>query len=360
VDAPVDVRVTGLPPRSTITLVATARDGQGVGWRSRLAFVASTKGVVDTHSAMKLFWSMHRTKDPTAATAFALAPGDMTVLVRAQARGHTVASGVLVRRAAAADVTATDTTLADEGFVGTYYAPPPGPPRPAVVQLGGSLGGHGALPAALLASHGYPTLSLAYFGEPGLPSELRRIPLEYFQAALRWLAARPGVDPGRLVVYGVSRGGEAALLVGATFPDLVHGVVSCTGSAYVLGSTPPGAAAWTYGGTPIAERGAIPVERIAGPVLAFFGGKDGIGDPTPSEQEIASRARRSGRKDIVVKVYPDAGHGTGCRIPNAPTGDEYPLAPGTTLYGGGTPTSNAEAAAAAWPLVLRFLRDLRA
>src|SRR5205085_4049251 len=108
---------------------------------------------------------------------------------------------------------ATQTTLAKEGFVGTYYAlPAGGAARPAVLQLGGSSGGHSELPAAVLASHGYPTFSLAYFGEPGLPQELRAIPLEYFRSALRWLAARPGVDRRRLVVLGISRGGEGTLL----------------------------------------------------------------------------------------------------------------------------------------------------
>ena len=68
-------------------------------------------------------------------------------------------------------------------------------PRPAVLVLGGSEGGLSRNPTAeLLASHGYDTLQLAYFGERGLPAELERIPLEYFVRALHWLAARPGAS----------------------------------------------------------------------------------------------------------------------------------------------------------------------
>ncbi|HSR22267.1 MAG TPA: hypothetical protein VLW53_01865 [Candidatus Eisenbacteria bacterium] len=40
------------------------------------------------------------------------------------------------------------------------------------------------------------------------------------------------MDPARLLVMGASRGGEAALLLGADFPDLIHAV-----AAYVPSSS---------------------------------------------------------------------------------------------------------------------------
>jgi dienelactone hydrolase len=359
VDQPVDVRVTGLRAGRKVALVATARDRLGVGWRSRLALAASRSGVVDTHSSMKLFWSMRPTKPSATPPPFAFSRGEMSVLIRAQAEGHTVASGVFVRRIQAPDLTAMDTTVAAEGFAGTYYTRPAGQPAPAILALGGSAGGHGG-GGAVFASHGYPTLSLGYFKEHGLPQELSRIPLEYFATALHWLASRPGVDPQRLVVLGVSRGGEAALLVGATFPDLVHGAISCTGSADVQGSFPPGDAAWTLAGKPVAD-GPIPVERIAGPVLAFGGGQDGVGNSAVSVREIVDRARAHGRRDIVGHVYATAGHGVGCVMPKQPlVGQmEYMIGPSTYLERGGTVAANEQAAAASWPLVLQFLRKLR-
>ena len=79
-------------------------------------------------------------------------------------------------------------------------------------MFGGSEGGQGFSPviAGLFASHGYPALSVAYFGAPGLPKTLSSIPLEYFTGALTWLRKQPGVDPSRVWIYSGSRGSEAA------------------------------------------------------------------------------------------------------------------------------------------------------
>jgi acetyl esterase/lipase len=99
--------------------------------------------------------------------------------------------------------------------------------RPAVLVFSGSGGGlTTSFAAALLAARGYPSLALAYFKVPGLPRTLNDIPLEYFTRALGVLRAQPGVDPRHVLVAGASRGGEAALLVGAYFPRLVNGVVA--------------------------------------------------------------------------------------------------------------------------------------
>jgi dienelactone hydrolase len=79
--------------------------------------------------------------------------------------------------------------------------------------------------ASLLASHGYPTLAVAYFHAAGLPDSLKKIPLEYSATAARLLAKQPGVDPEDLIALGASRGTEATLLLAQNFPKLVHGAV---------------------------------------------------------------------------------------------------------------------------------------
>jgi dienelactone hydrolase len=359
VDQSVNIRVRGVRGLHELTLEATARDIYGRAWRSRLSLKPNRKNVVETHFGMKLFWAMKRVR-PSNTAVFLPSLGPSRVRIRALAGRRPIASAVLVRRVASSDLASENATLSRDGFVGRFFARRSGAAvsRPAVLQLGGSDGGYRYLPAALLAAHGYPTLSLAYFKEPGLPKTLKDIPLEYFARALKWLARQPGVDPNRLVVYGVSRGGEAALLVGASYPDLVHGVIAATPSSDVNGAYPGPGEAWTLGGSPV-PRGPIPVERIAGPVLVTGGGKDSVWPSAFYVRQILARARSNGRTDVVGRIYRDAGHGVGFGVPNIPiSGIVVEELPGTYLGVGGTPRANAVAAAEAWPTVLSFFRNM--
>jgi len=112
-------------------------------------------------------------------------------------------------------------------IVAEFYSLPDAVRRPAVITFGGSEGGitSARYDAMYLASKGYPSLALAYFGASGLPLSLGNIQLETWDRAYQWLSARPEVDPEKGGVMGGSRGGEAALAVGASFA-WVRGVVA--------------------------------------------------------------------------------------------------------------------------------------
>lgn len=170
-------------------------------------------------------------------------------------------------------ITTTELTVARDGLVGRYHAPPGTERRPAVLVLGGSEGGVPSIVGTQLARIGYPALELGYFGVEGLPDQLRDIPLEYFERALRWLGDRPEADSERLVVWGASRGGEASLLIGSTFPELVAAVVANVPSNRVQPAYPGAGDAWTLDGETIPQA-EIAVERIDGPVLMTCGERD--------------------------------------------------------------------------------------
>ncbi|MBA3246147.1 MAG: prolyl oligopeptidase family serine peptidase, partial [Actinobacteria bacterium] len=242
------------------------------------------------------------------------------------------------------------------------YAALPGAAGPAVLRLGGSEGGtpFGGS-AELLASRGFPTLALAYFREPGLPQELADVPLEYFESALRWLGRQPGVDPERIVVLGVSRGGEAALLVGSRFPKHVAGVVSYVGSSVVNRSPNGRHPAWTLGGKPLPTVASdefgntrprnpaaeIAVERIDGPVLLVSGVSDELWPSAAYAAAIVDRRKTSGLATTsLTGLY--AGHFVGVGLPNV-----------AVRVLGGTRQADAALRARAWPSVLALLRGLR-
>jgi pimeloyl-ACP methyl ester carboxylesterase len=214
--------------------------------------------------------------------------------------------------------------------------------------------------ASRLASHGHPALALAYFGAPGLPRHLRDIPLEYFARALKLLRAQ-----GRPVaVLGVSRGGEAALLLGATYPQLVQGVVALVPSNVVNGSPARNGAAWSLRGRPV-PYAAVPgdpqatedpdalirAERIRGPILTVSAGRDAIWPSGPYSAALHARLNRRdfpfSHRDIHI---PDAGHGLGSALPYLPT----PATPAA----GGTPAADHDGKAAAWPQILGHLDGL--
>jgi dienelactone hydrolase len=238
------------------------------------------------------------------------------------AHRHRLTTRTLTRQWLSAATTHKTLTLTADRIFGNLYLPPAGTPRhPAVLLLGGSEGKDAdRWEAALLASHGYTALSVAYFAEPGLPSTLQNIPLEYFTRAARLLAAQPGTDPAHLIVQGYSRGSEAALLLGQHYPDLFHGVIVYSPSAQANSAFPaPGGIAWTDHGQPILP-GTIPTDHINGPVLAIAGTQDHLWPSATWARQIMTELDQTHDPfPHQALVYPGAGHGVGT-FPYLPAG----------------------------------------
>jgi dienelactone hydrolase len=299
-----------------------------------------------------------------------------------------------------ADPGLSETSFEDRGIL---FRPDGSEPLPGVLVLGGSDGARHDHAAALLASHGFAALSLAYFGTEGTPSHLHRIELRTFETVLDWLAAQPGIDGDRLAVIGLSRGGELALQLAALYPRLravVAGAPSSVRQAGLTSSytdfTQP---AWVLDGEPlpfvpgkngpreffsfvtgmirrrpmaqvdmfrrllhgdqdVVRRASIEVENIAGRILLVSGVDDQLWPSAEYCELIIKRLRAHGREARRLS-YPDAGHFV-CfpyGLPSMPPFVRLALGP-ITMDFGGTPAANAAAARQSWPEILAFLADV--
>ncbi len=378
IDKPVQIRITGLSAGEQVSVQLGSTDSHGVPWQASAGYRADPGGDVDLStaaaisgsyhgvSAMGLIWSMRALKPDPAGAYFWDGPTPLAFNLTVSAHGTQVASASFQRRFSAGAIKGTTESLAADGFIGEFWHPADSAARrPAVLVLGGSEGGlpFSLLPE-LLASEGYAALGVAYFHEPGLPQTLSAIPLEYFAGALRWLARQPGVDPAGVAVLGISRGSEAAQLLGVYYPSLVHAVIASVPSDAAICSYPNCAAgaAWTLHGRALPftkdfdnpsptdnPAAVIPDQRIQGPVFLDCAESDQVWTSCPYAQAIiglldASRDRWA----HVLYAYPGAGHYLGTFIPYEPS----------------TPSADPEYAAdqqargQLWPHLLAFLAGL--
>jgi dienelactone hydrolase len=244
------------------------------------------------------------------------------------------------------------------GFVGCIHRPDNNACAPGVLLVGGSSGGiswqHHT--AAELARRGFVALALAYLRMDGLPQDLERIPLEYFDRAIDWLSNQPYVDATRLGVGGVSKGGELALLLASMHPEIKgvaafvpSGVVfqsitaAVAAAAYASARKQAGAGAyfprtssWAYRGVDVPfvaygqvknprsvaefylagleqtnslELATIKVERINGPILLLTGRDDRLWPSSKLCEMIVTRLTERGFPHTVRHIaYEDAGH----------------------------------------------------
>ena len=258
--------------------------------------------------------------------------------------------------------------------------------------MSGFRGGLNESRAERLASYGFATLALAYFGCAKLPVCLQEIPLEYCEKAIDCAAAHASIDPNRIALWGGSRGAELALLLGSIIPSRIRAIVATVPSSAIYGSIQSETPAWTYRGAPLGpnapfpklhlntqvgqkpesalaltpyflegmnDRAAfaaslIPVENIQCPLLLVSGEDDQMWPSSIFAGQIAERLRAKGSSIPCAHVsYPRAGHAI------SSTGDVVQFHPVVNIWlaFGGTPRDNALAQADSWEKTVHFLRS---
>lgn len=408
-DEPISVRLDGLTPKRTVRIKAQATDEEGQLWSSSASFRVDDSGELDLSrqgpsdgtyrgiDAGGLFWSMSPT-DAKGSHPFAKrTPQPLRIRISAEVDGGDSASREIERLFLAPGVTRH--SLEEHGLVGTFFLPETGKPRRGIIYLHGTVAEVREDIASLLASRGFPALALAYFDREGLPDELIEIPLEYVKKAILWISERDGVAEDGVSLFGVSRGGELALLSGSRFGE-VKAVAAKVPSGVVFEGHHDDPrnrevrSAWTYEGRPVPfvpfktgpvevarfiingarnkpvstlpiyeksmrdeealRKAEIEVEEIGGPVLLFSGDQDQVW-PSKKLSEIAIKRLESRECPHPYEHVCYRGAGHLFDLPYYPTTINYKTASsGTALKFGGTPRSSAEASIDCWSRALAF------
>ena len=411
-DQPVAIKVTDLRPQSRVHLRLRHHTLRA---EAQAEFVASDAGVVDVGAQAPVAGDYDGT-DPAGLfwSARFDVGSDVVTMVDVLSRLEPLIYTLTLSTEGSVDVAidfrrmlvgaATVRTPVRAGRLrGTLFAPAGAVNAPGVIVLGGSDGGNRwAFVAAMLAAHGIAALSLAYFAYEDLPGELVEIPLEYFAEAIEWLRGRPEVGVSGVGVVGMSRGGEAALALGASFPEVAAVVALVPSGVTVggIGADPSAMArpAWTLHGIPFGifpppgdpltsreaqeafstgkpfigapaflralesagarmDDVAIRVERSRCPILMMSGEDDQLWASTRLT-EIAERRLQAAAflYPFEHRRYPSAGH-FACLPPNLPTtsnAGRHPVVPFAFGFGG-TPRGNAAASGDLWPGIVAFL-----
>lgn len=277
--------------------------------------------------------------------------------------------------------------IASGDLLGNYYRGKGEGPRPAILFLGGSEGGlteGSSKRAAALAEQGYSVFYQSYYRSPGQPRALESIPLEGFDKAIAWLQAQSENDPARIAIMGGSKGAEAALIVAARNPAVRAVVAGMPSNVAWAGIDWEGMmfgakvdSSWSLGGKPVPhipyvggfERemvkmyanslktlpkvpgAAIPVERIAGPVLLICGEQDALWPSCDMARAVEARVKAKGGPAVTLLAYKDAGHA----VFGVPIDTKDPRFDSLDSMGG-TDAGNNAARSDGWPKVEAFLK----
>ncbi|WP_394751066.1 acyl-CoA thioester hydrolase/BAAT C-terminal domain-containing protein [Spongiimicrobium salis] len=232
----------------------------------------------------------------------------------------------------------------ENGFQANYFAQDGIENKTTIILIGG--GRWGDYWAQEFAKKEMVGLSLPYSGKEGLPRLPEAIDLEYFERAIEWLGNQKEVNSDKIMVMGASRNAELALVLASTLPKMISGVIAYAPSAvswsntvlpYNSNTLKP---SWRYKGTAIpylpmekikgdssntiqmipywenglaktglADKAAIQVEQVNGPILLFSGIDDKVWPSVKMADMIEKRLKENDFQYPFKNIkYEDAGH----------------------------------------------------
>ncbi|MGT2846073.1 acyl-CoA thioesterase/bile acid-CoA:amino acid N-acyltransferase family protein [Streptococcus massiliensis] len=357
-DQPFNIEIRGLPPQQLTTIQmrldnyyninAPMRLDPKVPWTSEASFLSDVKGKVSCKSTpalvgsytgiaqMGLFFNAKPSKQKLIQLSSDMAEvplfADFELKITVIVKGKIIATRCFKRYFQIPNIVSQNLTF--KRAYGRFFYPENQTALPSIIVLSGSDGRIEKAQniAQVLASHGFASLALAYFGFEGLAQHLERIPLEIIKDALSFLQAQSQLNSTRIGLYGRSKGAEFALLAATTFPDQISCLVLNSPTNISLegikGWKNSKTSSWTYDGQelpytrfswryflkekwlgksdlPINPASILPVERVEAPLLVIASTCDEIWPATQAAWKIKERASS---KTLEIALYPNCGH----------------------------------------------------
>ncbi|XP_063053093.1 acyl-CoA thioesterase 19 [Engraulis encrasicolus] len=403
VDDKLVVLVEKLPPRLEVTLHALLHSEDGDFWEAFGHYVSDDKGCVDVtkdastggsydgFEPMGLLWSMRPV--PGSRPGLRLrkkdvhAPWNVHISVYQKhldagfKETVPLACAVAERWYVAPGVQRVDVT--ERGIKGALFLPPGPGPFPALLDLWGGGGGLVEYRSALLASHGYVSLTLDYMTPKITGDTAQHVGNDYFEAAFQVLQEHPLVSAERIAIMGLSFGTSVALGMAVYSTIIKPRCLVCVSGSHVMpvnGSLSDVFAEikknvrntrydeeqrviWRDLLMPIPDDPAKKVEvgRLQCPVLLIVGEDDQNWPTSESAEDMKQMMEQAGNGHLLsIASYPGAGHLI--EPPYVPhvRGSNFMVAASRTkvvvLWGGQT-LAHCKAQEDAWQKTLAFLQE---
>ncbi|WP_159721608.1 acyl-CoA thioester hydrolase/BAAT C-terminal domain-containing protein [Enterococcus sp. CSURQ0835] len=350
-DEPFRIEVAQLPANQSINLKLTLEGYSNINapmhlasttiWRAEADFLANNQGrlVITEKSAMELFFNCQpyykqmvklakNIKDIPLHSSF-----NLSITVSTQ---HVVLKQQCFRRFFQLPKVASK-TIDLTGGKGRIFWDPALHAAPAILVLSGSDGRieKAQQIAQLLASRGFATLAISYFGLEKTAPNLMKIPLELIESGIHYLASQTFVDSNRIGIYGRSKGAELALVSASQFSELKCVVVNSPMNAVlegIKGTRNARASSWIRNGLelpytkfkfsdlikwkffkqsfPVKPASKIPIEQIAGDILFLGSLKDEIWPTSFAIDQMVQQLSQSSiyQHQVKAKLYANCGH----------------------------------------------------
>uniref|UniRef100_A0A8C4MZG1 Bile acid-CoA:amino acid N-acyltransferase n=1 Tax=Equus asinus asinus TaxID=83772 RepID=A0A8C4MZG1_EQUAS len=350
-DEPVHIRVTGLPPLQTVTLMASLKDEKGNLYQSKAFYKANQAGKLDLEQdpalggdyvgvhPMGLFWAMKSERPFGRLIKHDVMNSPFWVTLELYDSVCFQDSVTIEPRARQTvqrwfSVPEVQRVQIREGRVrGALFLPPGAGPFPGIIDLFGGIGGLVEFRASLLAARGFAMLALAYFAYEDLPEQLQEVDLDYFEEAANLLLAHPKIQKPGIGVLSTSKGAEIGLAMACYLKQVVATVwINGTNAVFefplkyrdmVMKPIPSflermqmdisGAVRLRhYKGDPrekLNQQSVLPVEKARGPILFIISGDDECFNSRQYAEQALDQLRSHGRSSgRMMLVYPGAGH----------------------------------------------------